>query len=147
MHLPGTAYASFKSVSRDLCSSLAAVGRRLCTSLVNPEGISAFVACRLIPLDKCPGIRPIGIGEVPRRIISIAILSVLSPEIQDAAGPLQLCAGQVGGCEAAIHALRQMLNEKIHKNTMKKYTREIMYLCTLQDRGGKKFGRSNACIR
>ncbi len=28
---------SFKSASKDLCSALAAVGRRLCTSLVNPE--------------------------------------------------------------------------------------------------------------
>ncbi len=31
---------------------LAAVGRRLCTSLENPDGLTA---CRLIPLDKCPG--------------------------------------------------------------------------------------------
>ncbi len=30
------------------------------------------------------------------------------PDIQDAAGPLQACAGQVGGCEAAIHAMRQI---------------------------------------
>ncbi len=35
---------------------------------------------------------------------------ILSPDIQDAAGPLQACAGQVGGCEAAIHAMRQIFN-------------------------------------
>ena len=64
--------SSFGVVSHDLCSALAAVGRRLCSSLVNPESISAFVACRLIPLDKCPGVRPIGVGEVPRRIIAKA---------------------------------------------------------------------------
>ena len=98
--------SSFKSASRDLCSSLAAVGRRICTSLVNPEGLSAFVASCLIPLDKAPGVRPIGIGEVPRRIISKAILWNLSNDIQEVAGPLQVCAGQVGGCEAAIHAMR-----------------------------------------
>ena len=104
--------SSFKSTSKDLCSALAAVGRRLCTSLVNPEGLSAFVACRLIPLDKCPGVRPIGISEIPRRIISKAILWILSPDIQDAAGPLQVCAGQVGGCEAAIHAMRLAFNNQ-----------------------------------
>ena len=65
---------SFGSASHDLCSALAAVGRRLCSSLVNPESISALVACRLIPLDKCPGVRPFGVGEVPRRIIAKAIL-------------------------------------------------------------------------
>ena len=68
--------------------------------------MSAFVACRLIPLDKCPGVRPIGIGEVPRRIISKAILWLLSSDIESAAGPLQTCAGQMGGYEAAIHAMR-----------------------------------------
>ena len=54
---------SFGSASHDLCSTLAAVGCRLCSSLANPESITAFVACRLIPLDKCPGVRPIGVGE------------------------------------------------------------------------------------
>jgi len=50
--------------------SWTAVGRRLCTDSINPDYLSAFVACRLILLDKCPGVRPIGIGEDPRRIIA-----------------------------------------------------------------------------
>ncbi len=58
-------------------------------------------------LDKCPGVRPIGIGEVPRRRIAKAILALLQPDIVDASGPLQVCAGQECGCEAAIHAMRQ----------------------------------------
>ena len=33
----------------------------------------AYTSCRLIPLDKCPGVRPIGIGEVVRRIIGKAV--------------------------------------------------------------------------
>ena len=49
--------SSFGSVFHGLCSALAAFGLRLCSSLVNPESISPFVACRLIPLDKCPGVR------------------------------------------------------------------------------------------
>ena len=44
--------SSFKTASHALCSALAAVGRRLCTTPVHPEGLSAFVACHLIPLDK-----------------------------------------------------------------------------------------------
>ena len=98
--------SSFKS-SSDLCSALASVGKRLCTTCVNPDHLSAFVACRLIPLDKRPGVRPIGIGEVHRRIIAKAILVLLKQDILDVAGPLQVCAGQVSGCEAAIHAMRQ----------------------------------------
>ena len=56
--------------------------------------------------------RPIGIGEVPRRIIAKAVLSLFRFDIQEAAGPLQVCAGQEGGCEAAIHAMRQFFAEQ-----------------------------------
>ena len=100
--------SSFKSASKDLCTALAAVERRLCTDNINPDHLSAFVACRLIPLNKCPGVRPIGIGEVPRRIIAKAILGLLKQDILDASGPLQVCAGQESGCEAANHAMRQI---------------------------------------
>ena len=55
--------------------------------------------------------RPIGVGEVPRRIIAKAVISLFRSDIQDAAGPLQVCAGQEGGCEAAIHAMRQFFSE------------------------------------
>ena len=61
---------SFQQASDDLCNSLALVARRLCTTCVDPDGIDALVACRLIALDKCPGVRPIGIGEVVQRIIA-----------------------------------------------------------------------------
>ena len=60
-------------------------------------GIKPFLTCRLIALDKNPGVRLIGICEVPRQIISKAILFILKNDIQDAVGSLQLCGGQVAG--------------------------------------------------
>ena len=68
------------------------------------------MACRLVPLDKNPGVRPIAIGELPRRIISKAVLSIIGQDIADATCPLQLCAGLVGGCEAAIHAIQKLFS-------------------------------------
>ena len=59
-------------------------------------------------MDKDPGIRPIGIGEVPRRIIAKAILRVVRDDVKEAVGPLQTCAGFEAGCEAAVHALNQI---------------------------------------
>ena len=99
---------SFKSASSELCDTLAAVARRLSTCFVDPNGLSAFVACRLIALDKCPGVHPIGIGETVRRIIGKAIAHTITEDIQDAAGPLQVCASHISGCEAAVHAMRQV---------------------------------------
>ena len=69
------------------------------------------MACRLVALDKNPGVRPIGIGEVVRRIIAKAVLSVVGGDIQQAAGALQLCAGQISGVEAAIHSMRSIFAE------------------------------------
>ena len=100
--------SSFQGASTDICNALAAVARRLCTVNVHPSGLAAFVACRLIPLNKNPGVRPIGIGEVPRRIIAKVILRMASDDIQAAAGPLQTCAGHKAGCEAAVHAMREI---------------------------------------
>ncbi len=43
--------------------SIANVAKTLCTTYVDPESIAPFVACRLIALNKNPGVRPIGIGD------------------------------------------------------------------------------------
>ena len=67
-----------------------------------------FIACRLIPLDKCPGVRHIGIGEIHRRTVTKAILILLKQDILDATGPLQVRAVQESGCEAVIHEMRQI---------------------------------------
>ena len=68
--------------------------------------------CRLIPLAKNPGVRPIGVWEVLRRIVGKAIISVVRPEIMSCTGQLQLCAGQASGCEAAVHAISDIFEEQ-----------------------------------
>ena len=59
----------------------------------------------LIPLDKQPGVRPIGIGEIPRCTIAKAVLHLVDLDIREACGALQVYAGCEGGCEAAVHAV------------------------------------------
>ena len=73
-----------------------------------PNSLSASVACRLIPMNKVPGVRPIGIGEVSRRIVAKAILKAIGEDVKQSAGPLQTCAGYQAGCEAAIHAVKEI---------------------------------------
>ena len=101
---------SFRGAFDSLCDALSAVARRLATTFIDPACLEAFIACRLIALDKHPGVRPIGVGEVCRRLLSKAILFVIRNDVLRAAGPLQLCAGQPAGCEAAIHAMRAVFD-------------------------------------
>ena len=63
-------------------------------------------------LDKCPGVQPIGVGEVVRRIVGKAVLATVKMDILETAGPLQLGAGQDAGCEAAIHAMDSVFSEE-----------------------------------
>ena len=69
-----------------LSVNLLLTARRLCSVYVDPSCVSSLLASRLIALDKNPGVRPIGIGETPRRIIAKAVLTVTRGDIQDAAG-------------------------------------------------------------
>ena len=96
---------SFSTASDNLCHALDLLTRQLCKEFVDPESLTPLLSCRLVALDKNPGVHPIGICEVARRIIAKTILTVTSGDIQDAAGLLQLCAGQKAGAEAAVHAM------------------------------------------
>lgn len=102
----------YKHEGKELRVQIAAFAKRIATEIIDPVILEPYVSCRLIPLNKNPGIRPIGVGEVMRRIVGKAISSVLQDDIQEAAGPLQVSAGQKGGSEAAIHSMREIFSEE-----------------------------------
>ena len=109
MQLLCAAYAVplIKSASVPLYSALAAVGHRICTEAVHSDGLTAFVACCFILLDKQPGVRSIGIGEVPRCIAAKAVLCLVDLDIREACGALQV----LSGCEATVYAVRQLYRD------------------------------------
>jgi hypothetical protein len=102
----------FKSKPMELCDSLALLARKLCTRHINPSFLKAFTACRLVPLDKNPGVRPVGIGEVIRRIIGKSLMKCVSTELGLATAPIQVCSGLPGGVEAAVHAVRKLYEDE-----------------------------------
>ena len=97
--------SSFKLPSNDLCVGLAAVGRRIATESVYPDGLSAFVTCRLVPLNKCPGVK---FHDV---LFLRLILKIVDPDIQESVDPLQVCASRDGDCEAAIHSMNHIYSD------------------------------------
>ena len=100
---------SFKKSSTELCNALAGLTRRLCTEFIDLLTIEPILANRLIPLDKRNGeVRPIGVGEVIRRIIGKCVMRVIKQDVIEASGSLQLCTGQKSGSEAAIDAMHNI---------------------------------------
>ena len=96
---------AFGGNSNELCAAVAALAKRIATTYVDPVSLVAYTACKLIPLNKNPGVRPIGVSEVLRRIVGKAISKIAKLDLLESMGPLQLCAGQNAGCEAACHAV------------------------------------------
>ena len=97
---------SFGKAGENLAQMIADLAKRLCTESVNPDALTKLLASRLIPLEKHPnGVRPIGIGEVMRRIMGKTITRLLKQDIIEASGTLQTCSGIDSGIEAAVHAM------------------------------------------
>ena len=100
---------SFKQSSSRLCETIATMTKILCTQYIDPSTIEPLIASRLIPLDKGEGaVRPIGVGEVLRRIIGKCVMNIAKKDVVEVSGSLQLFAGQKSGSEAAIHAMHTL---------------------------------------
>ena len=103
----------FKKEGKELREKLAQFAQKIATKVVDPDTLEAYLAGRLLALDKAPGdpdlqVRPIAVGEVLRRIVGKTIAWTLNEIIQEAAGPLQVSTGLKGGAEAAIHSMKKI---------------------------------------
>ena len=109
----GPTCKSFKKSSANLCDALTTMTRKLCAEYIDPRTIEPILANRLIPLDKGEGaVRPIGVGEVIRRVIGKCVMKVTKEYVLDASGSLQVCAGLRSGSEAAVHAMHSIFEEE-----------------------------------
>ena len=138
---------SYGTINADLRRAFANVIKKICTEKLpvdttkDETPLETFLACRLILLDKNPGLQPIGVGEVLRRIAGK--VKVVKEDIKKAAGCLQLCAGQGAGCEATIHAMHKIFESNdteailivdaenaFNSINRKAQLRNIEYLCS-----------------
>ena len=71
---------SFKSSSTDLCKKIAKLAIRIATSHLT--FLLPYYSCRLIALDKCPSLRPIGIEEAIMRIIGGTIVKCIETDLK-----------------------------------------------------------------
>ena len=65
----------------------------------------ALMACRLVVLDKRPGVRPVGIGETLRRALAKLVMREAGDQAKTACGNPQRGAGLKAGIEGVTHAV------------------------------------------
>ena len=76
------------------------------------------MACRLVTLDKRPGVRPVGIGETLRQALAKLVMRAAGEQEKTACGNLQMCAGLEAGIEEATHAVGQRRVERVRSSRL-----------------------------
>ena len=73
------------------------------------------MACRLVALDKRPGVRPVGIGGTLRQALAKLVMREAGDQAKTACGNLQLCAGFKAGIEGTTHAVGKLRLERVRR--------------------------------
>ena len=96
----GTDYAAmqnwllrYRHISKQLLKAIYTLMNWIANNIVPFKAIRALVANRLVALDKCPGVRPVGIGEILRRLCVKCLLQACGDDVTDIWGKDQLCSG------------------------------------------------------
>ena len=77
----------------------------------NGTSLEETLACKLIPLEKNPGLKPRGIEEVLRRTAEKFEMQIVKKVVIKDVGRLKLCTGQEARSEAAIHGMHKIVDD------------------------------------
>ena len=97
--------------SQALRTELAKWAEMLATLPPTYSKIRALNHTRLLAVDKEPGVRPIGCGEIWMRLFAGVILDQCKERARQACNNVQLCAGLQAGIEGATHAMLEVWPE------------------------------------
>ena len=93
-----------KKASRSLCQSLANLVAWMLNGIRPWAATRALMSNRLIALDKNPGVRPIGIGQIWCHLMAKVVVHLTGDLATAACGADQLCCGLKAGIEGGVHA-------------------------------------------
>ena len=96
----------YGNAGNNLHKAIASFIKKICIKKINDSSLSPLMVSRLIPLNKNLGLRPIGVGEVLRRVMRKVVMSAFSEDVTTVSSDAH--------SEAAIHAMRIIFQ---HKNS------------------------------
>ena len=97
--------------SSHLRDEVATLATKMCNQILPRSKVRALVSGRLIVLDKCHGVRPIGVGKCLRRIICKSVAEFTKTDLEETCSTDQLACGLKAGVEGAIHALSDVFED------------------------------------
>ena len=103
----------YGDAGNDLRKAIASLIKKKSIEEIEDSSLSPLTTTRLVPLNKNPGLRPIGVGEVLQRVMGKVMMSAFSEDVTTASSDDQMC-GRSSGSEAAINAMRRMFQ---HENS------------------------------
>ena len=83
----------------------------MCNQILPWSKVRALISGRLIALDNCPGVRPIGIGECLRIIFCKSVAEFTKIDLEEICSTDQLACGLKISVEGAIHALSDIYDD------------------------------------
>ena len=92
--------------SSHLRDEVATLATKMCNQILPWSNVRALVSGRLIALDKCPGVRTIGIDECLRRIICKSVAEFTKIDLEETCS-----TDQLAGVECAIHVLSDVFDD------------------------------------
>ena len=78
---------------------------------IDNSSLSSLMASRLVLLNKNPGLRSIGVGEVLQQVKGKVVMRIFSEHVTTASSDAQMCV-RSSDSEVAIHAMRRMFQQK-----------------------------------
>ena len=67
---------------------------------------------RLVALEKCPGVIPVGIGDIWSRCATKCMIEACVDNAKLECGAEQLCSGIKAGIEGVIHTMRSVWRDQ-----------------------------------
>ena len=128
-------FSIFDNEAVDLCLPISNIAIK--TAAEKLYGLDVNKHCIFIFMNMNPLFRPIGVGDVLRRILSKRIVRCSAIDIKQLGGNFSLCCGQKGGKEFGIHSLRPEVKRNESEVNLQMSARESHLF----------FPKSSDCIR
>ena len=98
-----------------------------------------MTSCRLVALDKAPGVRPVGIGYINLCLLTNFVLSVTGDMETEACGNLNPCSGLGASIEVSVHTT---LNDYIKARCPPAADQALLTRGEASDKGLRGAGKS-----